>query len=161
MELQKITSGKDVVHFLHHGYRLAIRKSTKDSNRHYFICVTEGCNTTLGILGDLDGDFKLNYHKIETHNHKPDFVANIVAATLSDFRAAVRADPNTPLLGVYNEICEKAIASADESIKKELETKLPSYYSIKDQGYRILSKARFLDHTTGKLKRKSEKLSMK
>ena len=119
MDLQKIISGKGNVQFLHRGYRLHF-SMTQYVNRHYFFCVRDDCKARMGIQGDLDGDFKLIFHKLDLHNHEPDVVANLVAATLSDFRAAVRADPNVPIRRQYKEICAKALTSADESIKKDL-----------------------------------------
>ena len=126
MDLQKIISGKGNVQFLHRGYRLHF-SLTQYVNRHYFFCVRDDCKARMGIQGELDGDYELIFHRLDAHNHDPDVAANLVAATLSDLRASVRADPNVPLQRLYKEICAKTLTLAEESIKQELETKLPSY----------------------------------
>ena len=145
MEFQKIFSGKGVPQILHLGYRLkhnTRRKGQRKGEINYFDCVNRDCYATLGTLGDADGDLTLSFHKHDQHNHAPNVAANIVAATLSEFRETLRLNPNLQNRQLFEEIRSKAIDSVDESFRKDLETKMPAFNTISKQGQRICAKGR-------------------
>ena len=135
MEFRMIKSGKNKTQILHKGYRLQWNKGPTGSfATTYFRCVVPGCNAMLATTGE--GDLALKYHREEQHTHLPDISANIVSASLYEFRDTVKKNPDCSAKTVFEDITTGALESVDTPKKLDLARKLPTYRSVKDQGYR-------------------------
>ena len=137
MELQKICSGKDKVQVLHLGYRMIWNKGPGGpDDTTYFKCHRRDCKARLATTGLLSGELTLKWHKDTLHIHPPDHSANIVSASLYKFRTQVKQNPEVSAKSVFEQIATDALEYVETPKKLDLATKLPTYRTIKDQGYR-------------------------
>ena len=96
-------------------------------NKRCFLCVDIGCKATLATLGDLSGDLTLKFHFNHLHNHRADVPANIVSATLHEFRGEMDINPDRPAKKLFEDITTKAMEAAIATPDKlALATKLPT-----------------------------------
>ena len=103
------------------------------NNTRYFICTkryTDNCKATLATTGDLDENIVLKFHKKE-HNHPSDVSANIVSASLHQFRQTVKNNPDCSAKTVFEDIATEALESVSTPNKFDLAKKLPVYRSGK------------------------------
>ena len=131
MDFQKIKSGKEKTQILHAGYCMAWNRGPQGPNQTtYFTCVAKGCRATLATLGDLEGDLTLKYHRLHAHNHRADASANIVSATLHEFRDEMNANPEQVAKQLFEEVTQKALDSVAATPEKfDLAKKLPTFRS--------------------------------
>ena len=95
MAFEMITSGRNKKQILIDGFRMKWNKGPKGPlPTTYFLCMEKGCTATLALTGDIDGDPQVKFHRIDNHNHRPDYAANMVSATLSIFRENIKANPD-------------------------------------------------------------------
>ena len=129
MEFQKIASGKNKTQILHLGYRFKWNQGPQGPNlTTYFVCVDKSCKATLATLGDLSGDLTLKYHRNHLHNNRADVSANIVSATLHEFRGGMDSNPDRPAKKLFENVTTKAMETvAANPDKLDLAKKLPTF----------------------------------
>ena len=128
MEFKKIISGRNKVQILHQGFRMQRNQGPRGPhNLTYFNCTEPNCKAKLTTEGLLDGELKLKYHHVDQHTHPPDPSEMIVKASLSEFRARVKSNPECSAKNVFDEIANEALDSVSTPNKLDLAKKLPTY----------------------------------
>ena len=128
MAFKIITSAKNAKHVLIDGYRMKWNRGPQGPmDTTYFFCAEKSCKATLALVGDLEGDPEVKYHRIDKHNHPPDNSANIVSATLSEFRSTVSENPDCAAKTLFEDLKTAALDSVETPNKLDLAKKLPTY----------------------------------